>query len=104
MAHLETIPGRGAPTNHKSARFSREGRDLCDLWLNERARIDGAPAAPRTSVTIEHPRTIIARNSSPDIGFDRSINPYRGCEHGCICRRGSTLKLSCSRSPTRHGC
>lgn len=84
MAHLETIPGRGAPTNRKSVRFSREGRDLCDLWLDERARIDGAPAAPQTSVTIEHPRTIIARNSSPDIGFDRSVNPYRGCEHGCI--------------------
>jgi DNA repair photolyase len=38
----------------------------------------------RTSVTIEHPRTIITRNISPDVGFDRSINPYRGCEHGCI--------------------
>jgi DNA repair photolyase len=38
----------------------------------------------RTTVTIERPRTIITRNASPDIGFDRSINPYRGCEHGCI--------------------
>ena len=35
-------------------------------------------------MTIERPRTIITRNASPDIGFDRSINPYRGCEHGCI--------------------
>jgi DNA repair photolyase len=35
-------------------------------------------------VTVETPRTIITRNQSPDIGFDRSINPYRGCEHGCI--------------------
>jgi len=35
-------------------------------------------------VTIEKPRTIVTRNASPDIGFDRSINPYRGCEHGCI--------------------
>jgi DNA repair photolyase len=35
-------------------------------------------------VTVEKPKTIISRNTSPDIGFDRSINPYRGCEHGCI--------------------
>ncbi len=38
----------------------------------------------KTEVQIERPRTIITRNSSPDISFDRSINPYRGCEHGCI--------------------
>ncbi len=35
-------------------------------------------------MAIERPRSIIARNQSPDIPFDRSINPYRGCEHGCI--------------------
>ena len=34
-------------------------------------------------MTLERPRTIITRNESPDISFDRSINPYRGCEHGC---------------------
>jgi DNA repair photolyase len=45
--------------------------------------MDGPPPL-RTTVTIEHPRTIITRNASPDIGFDRSINAYRGCEHGCI--------------------
>ena len=38
----------------------------------------------RTQVTVERPRSIITRNASPDISFDRSINPYRGCEHGCI--------------------
>ena len=38
----------------------------------------------RTQVVTERPRSIITRNTSPDIGFDRSINPYRGCEHGCI--------------------
>ncbi len=38
----------------------------------------------RTEVQVERPRTIITRNDSPDIPFDRSINPYRGCEHGCI--------------------
>ena len=38
----------------------------------------------KTNVTLEYPRTIITRNESPDIPFDRSLNPYRGCEHGCI--------------------
>jgi DNA repair photolyase len=44
----------------------------------------GAPAPLRTSVLDEACRTIISRNTSPDIPFDRSINPYRGCEHGCV--------------------
>jgi DNA repair photolyase len=38
----------------------------------------------RTEVTIERARSIVSHNDSPDVGFDRSINPYRGCEHGCI--------------------
>jgi len=38
----------------------------------------------KTEVLVERPRTIITRNTSPDISFDRSINPYRGCEHGCV--------------------
>jgi len=38
----------------------------------------------KTEVQVEKPRTIITRNTSPDISFDRSINPYRGCEHGCV--------------------
>lgn len=41
-------------------------------------------AAVRTRVSVERPRSVITRNTSPDISFDRSINPYRGCEHGCI--------------------
>ncbi|HZF44553.1 MAG TPA: PA0069 family radical SAM protein [Sphingomonadaceae bacterium] len=84
MAEAVATPGRGAVGNRESTRFLARGRDLCDLWLEERLLVDGARPAPRTSVTIERPRTIISRNNSPDIGFDRSINPYRGCEHGCI--------------------
>src|ERR671920_1432871 len=45
--------------------------------------LDGIPKR-RTTVTIERPKTILTRNRSPDIGFDRSVNAYRGCEHGCI--------------------
>ena len=52
-------------------------------WLDQVEALDGVPKR-RTTVTIEHPKSILTRNSSPDIGFDRSINAYRGCEHGCI--------------------
>jgi DNA repair photolyase len=45
---------------------------------------DGELPPPATVVTFETARSIITRNDSPDLGFDRSINPYRGCEHGCI--------------------
>jgi DNA repair photolyase len=71
--------GRGAATNAVSRfdRLTREGAD--DGWdLPE----DLPPL--RTEVSDEWLRQAITRNSSPDLGFDRSVNPYRGCEHGCI--------------------
>jgi DNA repair photolyase len=77
-------PGRGAPSNQSSRRFSLPSREADGDWLDAREVIDGEAPRPATTVSIEHPRTIIARNTSPDIGFDRSINAYRGCEHGCI--------------------
>ncbi|MCC0026177.1 MAG: PA0069 family radical SAM protein [Brucellaceae bacterium] len=46
--------------------------------------LDEELAPFQTTTQVEKPRTIITRNSSPDISFDRSINPYRGCEHGCV--------------------
>ena len=52
-------------------------------WLDSVEALDGVTKR-RTTVTIEHPKSILTRNNSPDIGFDRSINAYRGCEHGCI--------------------
>ncbi|WP_287978509.1 PA0069 family radical SAM protein [Sphingomonas sp.] len=75
---------RGATSNHESARFNLPQQEIDGDWLDARDAIDGAPLPRATTVTVEHPRTIISRNASPDIGFDRSINPYRGCEHGCI--------------------
>jgi DNA repair photolyase len=45
---------------------------------------DNEPIAPKTQFYRDQTRTIIARNDSPDVGFERSVNPYRGCEHGCI--------------------
>jgi DNA repair photolyase len=76
--------GRGAPENRTPTRFNLPVREADGDWLDAREEADGAPPPLRTTVTVETPRTIITRNASPDIGFDRSINPYRGCEHGCI--------------------
>jgi DNA repair photolyase len=77
-------PVRGATLNAESARFNLPSREADGDWLDARENLDGAPTPLRTTVTVEQPRTIVTYNSSPDIGFDRSINPYRGCEHGCI--------------------
>ena len=81
---LPPISGRGAPTNLRPTRTGSAERVLDGDWLDMAADIDGDASPLRTTVTVEHPKTIISRNKSPDISFDRSINPYRGCEHGCI--------------------
>ena len=77
-------PGRGAPSNQRPQRFGLAQRLDDPDWLDDRALIDGTETRPRTIVTADHARSIISRNTSPDIDFDRSINAYRGCEHGCI--------------------
>ncbi|VXC94662.1 PA0069 family radical SAM protein [Sphingomonas sp. AX6] len=77
-------PHRGATRNDLSSRFNLDAREPDGDWLDAEEEVDGAPDAVRTTVTIEKSRTILTRNRSPDIPFDRSINPYRGCEHGCI--------------------
>jgi DNA repair photolyase len=75
--------GRGAVTN-ASGRYEAHSRvAVDDGWLNQAADDEDVPPL-RTQVAIDASRTIIARNQSPDIPFDRSINPYRGCEHGCV--------------------
>lgn len=77
-------PVRGATLNSESTRFNLPQTEADGDWLDTREVLDGAPPPLRTTVTIEQPRTIVTYNRSPDIGFDRSVNPYRGCEHGCI--------------------
>jgi len=82
---MPVIKGRGAPTNSVSARFSLPQRQADGDWLDYLLDDDDETPPPlRTTITEEHARTIITRNSSPDVGFDQSINAYRGCEHGCI--------------------
>ncbi len=80
---LRVVPdrrrGRGAGVN-PSGRFEKFERHVFDDgWRS----FEELPPF-KTDVQIEKPRTIITRNDSPDISFDRSINPYRGCEHGCV--------------------
>ena len=87
------VKGRGATFNPGN-RFRREGREAFDDGWSARTPeavggIDGAgddDAIPplKTTVSIQVSRTIIARNNSPDIPFTQSINPYQGCEHGCV--------------------
>ncbi|MCB9959161.1 MAG: PA0069 family radical SAM protein [Rhodospirillaceae bacterium] len=73
--------GRGARSN-PTGRFEAERRDHPaehQDWPDPEP-----PARLRTTLTADTTRAIIARNDSPDVPFDRSINPYRGCEHGCV--------------------
>jgi DNA repair photolyase len=76
--------GRGAVTNLTSTRFNLKQREADGDWLDAAEAIDGLAPKLRTTVTELAARTIITRNTSPDIGFDQSINAYNGCEHGCI--------------------
>jgi DNA repair photolyase len=73
--------GRGAVSS-PAGRFERDARTAVDdgWWRDD----DSDPGSPVTHVTADASRSIIARNDSPDVGFDASINPYRGCEHGCV--------------------
>jgi DNA repair photolyase len=78
------LPGRGATANPDPVRTGALVREMDGDWRDAAPLVDGAPPPLRTTVTVEQPRTIITRNTSPDLGFDRSINAYRGCEHGCV--------------------
>ncbi len=71
--------GRGALTR-RSGRFERHRREDVDDGWNSLESLSGLT----TRVHLEKARSVVTRNNSPDIGFDRSVNPYRGCEHGCV--------------------
>ena len=72
------VKGRGAVGNIDH-RFSTEQRQAIDDGWDQ-----GEPPLPQTRLLFDSAKTIISRNDSPDLGFDQSLNPYRGCEHGCI--------------------
>ena len=77
MSDERTIRGRGAADNPKN-RFETL------VVVPDTGPRDAGDPGPQTRFLRDATRTLIARNNSPDIGFDASINPYRGCEHGCI--------------------
>jgi len=74
-------PARGALSN-TSGRHERWRREAIDDGWDEDAQ--DPPPALRTTLGIDSSRRVISFNDSPDVPFDRSVNPYRGCEHGCI--------------------
>lgn len=76
-----TLPPRGRGTaSNPHNRFAPTRSEVeDDGWFQ-----DETPPSRATEVRSELAKTVISRNSSPDVGFDRSVNPYRGCEHGCI--------------------
>lgn len=76
----DSLRGRGAVSNpdNRYDTFSRESFD--DGW----GAADEEPLRLKTILMVDNSRTVISYNESPDVPFDRSINPYRGCEHGCI--------------------
>lgn len=76
---LAAIKGRGA-ASHVPGRFEvRSVEEEDDGWYHQESE-----HRPVTEVREEDARTIISRNDSPDIGFSQSVNPFRGCEHGCV--------------------
>src|SRR6202789_2908596 len=80
----ESLRGRGALSN-QMGRYEKQTRFLVDDGWDDGWRSDDAAPPPlRTEVIHDATRNIIAHNKSPDLSFDQSINPYRGCEHGCI--------------------
>ena len=95
--HAAPRKGRGAAINPEG-RFEHTVREAVDDGWNTPA--DEELPALKTYVTVEHAKTIISRNSSPDVPFTQSINPYRGCEHGCIyCLSGDTPILMADGKP-----
>ncbi len=76
----QPVRGRGARSNPDN-RFEAHCRELSDDGWGS---LEQTPTSMRTTVTRDTSRSVIVFNRSPDVPFDRSINPYRGCEHGCI--------------------
>ncbi|MBX2830593.1 MAG: PA0069 family radical SAM protein [Rhodospirillales bacterium] len=76
------VKGRGAVSNI-DGRFERlHHQSVDDGWIDQ--LLDNDQPRVKTTLGVDGARSVITRNQSPDVPFDRSINPYRGCEHGCV--------------------
>jgi DNA repair photolyase len=80
----ERIQGRGAQSGAVPTRFGLAEREVDGDWRDNMEALDGPPVKLRTTVIEERPKSILTFNQSPDVPFDRSVNAYRGCEHGCV--------------------
>jgi DNA repair photolyase len=78
------VKGRGAQSGAVPTRFGLATREVDGDWRDHVQALDGPPVKLRTTVTEERPKSILTFNQSPDVPFDRSVNAYRGCEHGCV--------------------
>lgn len=83
VAPLRTQKGRGAVSNLPGRYETQITEAVDDGWWQDDDEF-GQPQASKTFVTPEYAKTILSRNQSPDLPFSVSLNPYRGCEHGCI--------------------
>src|SRR3970282_861855 len=94
--HADSRKGRGAGINPEG-RFEKSTREAFDDgWETKEEELPPL----KTQVTQERAKSIITRNSSPDIPFTQSINPYQGCEHGCVyCMSGDTPILMADGRP-----
>ena len=90
--HGEAAKGRGATINPEG-RFEIHNREAVDDgWFQDAP--EGDEGKPKTVIAIEHAKSVISRHNSPDVGFAQSVNPYRGCSHGCsYCCHGLTPVL-----------
>lgn len=86
--HPDVTRGRGAASAKVPTRFGLAEREVDGDWRDYMEALAseerGPPVKLRTRVAEERPKTILSFNTSPDVPFDRSINAYRGCEHGCV--------------------
>jgi DNA repair photolyase len=81
----EAQKGRGAISSQASSRFERFTKHrVDDGWVRTPEEIAEDEKPRQTQLFVDTSRTVIRRNDSPDIGFSQSLNPYRGCEHGCV--------------------
>ncbi len=85
---MERYKGRGALSNPHPRYVGAQTEAVDDGWYQE-----ATPDSIATEVRPEPARTVITRNDSPDIGFEQSINPYRGCEHGCVYCQGADTPI-----------
>jgi DNA repair photolyase len=80
---IQPLRGRGTHTN-RGSRFDERQRSTDAEYLEHQRVAESEPASIKTTVTWQPAKGMVTRNQSPDIYFDRSINPYLGCEHGCV--------------------